>query len=158
MTTSVDDALQLSATYLVEKMDLGMAVVLFLVRAITSLVDCTLEDSGFLVLSEGQFMKEGCQSMDVDVESEMCNNRSKNKCHEEYCLLNNSQPSPNVMKLFPKNQPCFRSKVKDAEITRTTAGLHPYSNRKGDNNTGIRHKIYTVSSNQPTLELEGPLI
>jgi hypothetical protein len=78
MTKSIDDALQLSDIYGVEKMDLGMAVVLFLIRAITILLDCTLEDWSFLVTSEDQFVKGGFQYMDVDIESEMCNNRSRN--------------------------------------------------------------------------------
>ncbi|KAJ3684238.1 hypothetical protein LUZ61_013402 [Rhynchospora tenuis] len=76
MTTSIDVALNLSDTYGVEKMDFGMAVVLFLVNAMTNLLDCILDDWGLLVASEAQFVKEGSQSMLVHMKGGL-NNRSK---------------------------------------------------------------------------------
>ncbi|KAJ3684240.1 hypothetical protein LUZ61_013404 [Rhynchospora tenuis] len=77
VTTSIDVALQLSDTYGVEKMDFGIAVVLFLVNAMTNLLDCILDDWSLLVASEAQFVKEGSQSMHVDVKGGLNNNRSK---------------------------------------------------------------------------------
>ncbi|KAJ4807422.1 Mediator of RNA polymerase II transcription subunit 33A [Rhynchospora pubera] len=77
VTTSIDVALQLSDTYGVEKMNFGMAVVLFLVNALTDLLDCILDDWGLLVASEAQFVKEGSQSMHVDMKGGLNNNRSK---------------------------------------------------------------------------------
>lgn len=81
ITESIDDALRLSSVYQVEKWDLGVAVVLFLVSAITSLLDCAFEDWGFLVASDGQLVNEGSQSMDVDGKSRLSNNRSNNPEH-----------------------------------------------------------------------------
>ncbi|KAJ3684234.1 hypothetical protein LUZ61_013398 [Rhynchospora tenuis] len=77
MAKSIDDALQLSVTYRVEKMDLGFAVVLFLVTAITGLLDCTLEDWDLVVASESLFVEDGSQSMDVQVKGGLANNDSK---------------------------------------------------------------------------------
>lgn len=79
MTKSIDDALQLSDTYRVKNIDFGMAVVLFLLRAITNLLDCTLEDWGFLVASNGQIVTDGSRSMDVDVGGGLSNNSSKDR-------------------------------------------------------------------------------
>ncbi|XP_078177877.1 mediator of RNA polymerase II transcription subunit 33A-like isoform X2 [Carex rostrata] len=44
---SIDEALQLSRTYGVPKMDLGHAIVLFVFTLVKTLVDSVLEDSGF---------------------------------------------------------------------------------------------------------------
>ncbi|KAJ4779045.1 Mediator of RNA polymerase II transcription subunit 33A [Rhynchospora pubera] len=77
ITKSIDDTLQLSNTYRFENWDLGMAVVLFLVSAISSLLDCVLQDWGSLVASQCQLVNEGPQSMDVDVNSNLSNNKSK---------------------------------------------------------------------------------
>ncbi|KAJ1695237.1 hypothetical protein LUZ63_011935 [Rhynchospora breviuscula] len=54
-----------------------MAVVLFLVSAVSSLLDCVLQDWGSLVASQCQLVNEGPQSMDVDVNNNLSNKRSK---------------------------------------------------------------------------------
>ncbi|KAJ1695238.1 hypothetical protein LUZ63_011936 [Rhynchospora breviuscula] len=84
---SIDDTLRLSNTYRFENWNLGMAVVLFLVSTMSSLLDCVLQDRGLLVASQYQHVNEGFQSMDIDVDSKLSKNRCK---HLELLRQNNA--------------------------------------------------------------------
>ncbi|KAJ3688467.1 hypothetical protein LUZ61_017631 [Rhynchospora tenuis] len=87
ITKSIDDTLRLSNTYRFENWNLGMAMVLFLVRTMSSLLDCVLHDWGFSVASQYQHVNEGYQSTDIDVDSKLSNNRRK---HLELLRQNNA--------------------------------------------------------------------
>lgn len=81
---SVDDALQLSQKFGIRVSEVGHAVVLFLFRAIISLIDCTLEDWGLQSSSMDKqcstYGNGGHQDMDIDA---MGNSNDKRHEHRE---------------------------------------------------------------------------
>lgn len=63
----MDDALQLSNAYRAKRVYFGTTLVLFIVNAITALIDSSLEDWGLPFASKDRTMNEGNQCVDLDV-------------------------------------------------------------------------------------------
>ncbi|KAG6507964.1 hypothetical protein ZIOFF_033319 [Zingiber officinale] len=99
---SVDDALRLSDTYGVQEMDVGHAIVLFIMTIITNLIDCTIEDCGLL---GSAYANGGNQLMEIDMTTNL--NEKRNE-HREYLRQSNALMAIEVVEKISSNR---RAKV-----------------------------------------------
>lgn len=100
---SIDAALQLSRTNMVEKVDFGIVVVLFVLRAITTLLDCVLEDFG-LPFASKCLVEDGWlrpHPIDIDVNDQASNYRSK---HHDHLRQTNVFTALEVVKTMTSNK------------------------------------------------------
>uniref|UniRef100_A0A6V7QSZ3 Mediator of RNA polymerase II transcription subunit 33A n=1 Tax=Ananas comosus var. bracteatus TaxID=296719 RepID=A0A6V7QSZ3_ANACO len=105
ITKSIDEALQLSQTYGVDQMDIGLAVVLFTLCVITSLIDCTLKDFGLPFVSRDGHVNflsiEGQQTMDIDYKGSSNDKRNE---HREQLRRTNSLLALEVVEKMAANR------------------------------------------------------
>ncbi|CAL9069941.1 unnamed protein product [Musa banksii] len=137
---SVDDALQLSDTYGVKKMDFGHAVVLFIMTVITILIDCTIEDYGLRLVSTDKHgsvcANGGKQVMELDVKG---NSYDKRNEHREHLRRTNALLAIEVAEKISSNK-------------KTKAFLHLIHINMPEKFNGLLQRLQTVESNILTSE------